>query len=264
MPRSEHLHHIGEVLVQRCPTDPGRLGQLRAVHCHVPSGGAPTLRQLASPVLLDYLRNADRTAGMVTSVCTGSLLLAGAGLPAYHRFLERLGAIYVPQRWVEDGHYLTGAGVSAGSIPLCDSRPYSLETTLRARSKSLSSTTHSRRTAAFPSPTLTRTASDPASRDSPTRRWTTTPICLHGSSDHNREVEVCRMEIIKLTWVGTRTERPEPTVAFFRDLLVLGLALLAAAQGPTARKRWYGIEALLASVPRFAVVLPVSCQPLAS
>jgi DJ-1/PfpI family protein len=60
---------------------------------------------------------------MVTSVCTGSLLLAGAGLLqgrpatthwAYHRFLDRLGATYVPQRWVEDGRYLTGAGVSAG------------------------------------------------------------------------------------------------------------------------------------------------------
>ena len=89
----------------------------------VPGGGAPTLRQLANPVLLDYLRNADRTAEMVTSVCTGSLLLAGAGLLqgrpatthwAYHRFLDRLGATYVPQRWVEDGRYLTGAGVSAG------------------------------------------------------------------------------------------------------------------------------------------------------
>ena len=89
----------------------------------VPGGGAPTLRQLANPVLLDYLRNADRTAEMVTSVCTGSLLLAGAGLLqgrsatthwAYHRFLDRLGATYLPQRWVEDGRYLTGAGVSAG------------------------------------------------------------------------------------------------------------------------------------------------------
>ena len=89
----------------------------------VPGGGAPTLHQLANPVLLDYLRNADRTAEMITSVCTGSLLLAGAGLLqgrpatthwAYHRFLDRLGATYVPQRWVEDGRYLTGAGVSAG------------------------------------------------------------------------------------------------------------------------------------------------------
>jgi putative intracellular protease/amidase len=46
----------------------------------VPGGGAPTLRQLANPVLLDYVREADRTAEVVASVCTGSLLLAGAGL----------------------------------------------------------------------------------------------------------------------------------------------------------------------------------------
>lgn len=89
----------------------------------VPGGGTPTLRQLANPVLLDYLRTADRSAEVVASVCTGSLLLAGAGLLGgrratthwkYHRFLGRLGATYVPQRWVEDGRYLTGAGVSAG------------------------------------------------------------------------------------------------------------------------------------------------------
>ena len=89
----------------------------------VPGGGAPTLRQLANPVLLDYLRRADRQAEVVASVCTGALLLAGAGLLegrratthwAYHRFLDRLGAKYVPERWVEDDRYLTGAGVSAG------------------------------------------------------------------------------------------------------------------------------------------------------
>jgi catechol 2,3-dioxygenase-like lactoylglutathione lyase family enzyme len=33
------------------------------------------------------------------------------------------------------------------------------------------------------------------------------------------------MEIIKLAWLGTRTERAEPTVAFFRDLLGLRLDL---------------------------------------
>ena len=33
------------------------------------------------------------------------------------------------------------------------------------------------------------------------------------------------MKIIKLAWVGTRTDRTEQTVAFFRDLLGLRLAL---------------------------------------
>jgi catechol 2,3-dioxygenase-like lactoylglutathione lyase family enzyme len=37
------------------------------------------------------------------------------------------------------------------------------------------------------------------------------------------------MEIIKLAWVGTRTENAEPTVHFFRD--VLGLRLETAHDG---------------------------------
>jgi transcriptional regulator GlxA family with amidase domain len=89
----------------------------------VPGGSAPTLRQLANPALLDYLRKVDRSADVVASVCTGALILAGAGLLdgrratthwAYHAFLDRLGATYVPERWVEDDRYLTAAGVSAG------------------------------------------------------------------------------------------------------------------------------------------------------
>ena len=37
------------------------------------------------------------------------------------------------------------------------------------------------------------------------------------------------MQIIKLAWVGTRTEHPQPTAAFFRD--VLGFPSVNAGEG---------------------------------
>ncbi|HEX6237258.1 MAG TPA: DJ-1/PfpI family protein [Acidimicrobiales bacterium] len=89
----------------------------------VPGGGAPTIRALANDPLLDYVRAAARSAEFVTSVCTGALVLAAAGLLdgrratthwAYAGVLERLGATYIRQRWVEDGRHITSAGVSAG------------------------------------------------------------------------------------------------------------------------------------------------------
>jgi putative intracellular protease/amidase len=77
----------------------------------VPGGGAPTIRALANPAIVDYVQSAARSAELVTSVCTGSLILAAEGVLegrqatthwAYAGILERLGATYVRQRWVED------------------------------------------------------------------------------------------------------------------------------------------------------------------
>jgi transcriptional regulator GlxA family with amidase domain len=89
----------------------------------VPGGDAPTIKAMGDPAIREYLRHAADTAPVVGSVCTGALVLAAAGLLegrqatthwAYHRLLERLGATYLPQRWVEDGKFITSAGVSAG------------------------------------------------------------------------------------------------------------------------------------------------------
>jgi transcriptional regulator GlxA family with amidase domain len=89
----------------------------------VPGGGRGTIRAMAEPAVQNYLSATAPTAEVVGSVCTGALVLAAAGLLegrratthwGYADYLNRLGATYVRQRWVEDGKYITAAGVSAG------------------------------------------------------------------------------------------------------------------------------------------------------
>jgi transcriptional regulator GlxA family with amidase domain len=89
----------------------------------VPGGGLGTIRAMGNQALREYLVAAAETAHTVASVCTGALILGAADLLqgrnatthwAYATFLERLGARYLPQRWVQDGKFICSAGVSAG------------------------------------------------------------------------------------------------------------------------------------------------------
>jgi transcriptional regulator GlxA family with amidase domain len=73
--------------------------------------------------LLNYLRFAEHSAEIVGSVSTGAFILAAAGLledrqatthPAYGELLRKLGVDYIQRDWVEDGRFVTAAGVSGG------------------------------------------------------------------------------------------------------------------------------------------------------
>jgi transcriptional regulator GlxA family with amidase domain len=86
-------------------------------------GGPGDVVARAGDAVLDWLRQADATSTWTTSVCTGSLILAAAGLLEGKRAtshwlaieeLRRLGAETVSERVVFDGKLVTAAGVSAG------------------------------------------------------------------------------------------------------------------------------------------------------
>ncbi|MFI6034612.1 DJ-1/PfpI family protein [Streptomyces sp. NPDC051315] len=89
----------------------------------VVSGGPGQHALMEDEVLLDWLRAADATSTWTTSVCSGSLLLAAAGLLEGRRAtshwlaldqLRPFGVEPTGERVVVDGKYVTAAGVSSG------------------------------------------------------------------------------------------------------------------------------------------------------
>jgi putative intracellular protease/amidase len=86
-------------------------------------GGPGQHDQMHDGPLHEWLRAADQTTAWTTSVCTGSLILAAAGLLTGRRAtsywlalgqLGQYGAIPVAERVVFDEKYVTAAGVSSG------------------------------------------------------------------------------------------------------------------------------------------------------
>lgn len=89
-------------------------------------GGAGTHELVRRPQVIDWIRQRRDEIELTTSVCTGSFVLAYAGLPAgtpvttYWESIAELRAAYPDlevrenERWVDAGDVITGAGVSAG------------------------------------------------------------------------------------------------------------------------------------------------------
>jgi transcriptional regulator GlxA family with amidase domain len=89
-------------------------------------GGRGTRRERTNPVLLDWIVSQDRRAELTASVCTGSFLLAAAGLLDGKRATTHWGSIawlreHYPgievlddARFVDEGRIVTSAGISAG------------------------------------------------------------------------------------------------------------------------------------------------------
>jgi len=89
----------------------------------VPGGAIGQVEMMQDAEVLEFLRQQGKTAKYITSVCTGSLILAAAGLLqgyraachwAFRDQLAMLGVEVGTERVVVDRDRITGGGVTAG------------------------------------------------------------------------------------------------------------------------------------------------------
>ena len=89
-------------------------------------GGFGTRALLKNQAVLDWIKSVNTTAGIVASVCTGSLVLGRAGLldglkaTTHHECFDLLrehaprATVVETDRFLDNGRILTSAGISAG------------------------------------------------------------------------------------------------------------------------------------------------------
>lgn len=89
----------------------------------IPGSTIGFMQEMKNENVLNWIREVDKTTKWTTSVCTGSLLLASAGLlnglkATSHwkaiNLLSNFGVIATRERVIEQGKYITSSGVSAG------------------------------------------------------------------------------------------------------------------------------------------------------
>lgn len=100
-----------------------RLADITSADLIVVPGGPGQTEAMQDADFMREVKRLGEGARYMTSVCTGSLILAAAGLLtgkragahwAYRELLSMFGAIPDPARVVRDGNAITGGGVTAG------------------------------------------------------------------------------------------------------------------------------------------------------
>jgi putative intracellular protease/amidase len=99
------------------------IDEIKTAHMLLIPGGATTLAQMQDAAIIDWIRRLHPTTTWTTAVCTGTGVLAAAGLLkglkatthwASLEALKAFGVNAVAERVVREGKIMTAAGVSAG------------------------------------------------------------------------------------------------------------------------------------------------------